>query len=102
MMLLSVAIFAQVYLHAAKGGAKEKKGYVLRFKGFDVKNAFQSHFTLQPGFNYHGSFNNVLKTQQQTSIQSIITYQKGNATFIYPYQHKISVPKFKTPEAPKN
>lgn len=101
-MLLAVALFAQASLHAAKSGGKEKKGVVLRFQGFDVKNSFQSHFSLLPGINYHGSFNNVLVTPEQATIQSIITYQRGNSTFIYPYQHKVSVPKFKTPEAPKN
>jgi hypothetical protein len=101
-MLVGLALFAHVCVYAAKGGGKEKKGYVLIFKGFDVRNAFQSRFTLQPGVHYKGSFNNVIVSPQQTTIQSIITYQKGNSTFIYPYHHKVSVPKFKTPEATRN
>ncbi|MCC6761655.1 hypothetical protein [Phnomibacter sp. MR] len=101
-LLLGMAVCCQFHLYAAKGGSKEKKGYVLKFKTFDTKTNFQRQFTLQPGVQYKGSFNQVIKTPQSTTLQSIITYQRGNTTFIYPYQHKVSVPKFKTPEPIRN
>ena len=94
-------LFVQVQLFAAKGDAKAKKGYTLKFNGFELKGLTNSFFTLRPGAVYKGSFNNVEKAPQQVTLQSIITYQQGNTTFIYPYRHKVSVPKFKTPEPPK-
>lgn len=97
----TVLLFAQVELYAAKGDAKEKKGVVLKFSGFELKGMSNSFFTMKPGYVYKGSFNNVEKAPQQTTLQSIITYQKGNTTFIYPYKHKVLLPRFKTPEAPK-
>ena len=97
----TVLLFASVELYAAKGDAKEKKGVVLKFSGFEMKSMSNSFFTLKPGYVYKGSFNNVEKAPQQTTLQSIITYQKGNTTFIFPYKHKVLLPRFKTPEAPK-
>ena len=92
---------AQVELYAAKGEAKTKKGVVLKFNGFELKGNSNLQFTLKPGLLYKGSFNNIEKAPQQTTLQSIITYQKGNTVFIVPYKHKVILPKFKTPEPPK-
>jgi hypothetical protein len=97
----ALLLFAQVELFAAKGDVKVKKGVVLKFSGFELKGMSNAFFTLKPGFVYKGSFNNIEKAPQQTTLQSIITYQKGNTTFIYPYKHKVVLPKFKTPEAPR-
>jgi len=98
---VALLLFAQVELFAAKGDAKEKKGVVLKFSGFELKGMNNAFFTLKPGFVYKGSFNNIEKAPQQTTLQSIITYQKGNTIFILPYKHKVLLPKFKTPEAPR-
>ena len=98
---IGILLLAQVQLYAAKGEAKAKKGYVLKFSGFDLKGVANSFFTFKPDMVYKGSFNNVDKAQQQNTLQTIVTYQKGNTTFIYPYKHKPIMPKFKTPEAPK-
>lgn len=101
-VLLALAIMGQSHVFAAKGSSKEKKGYVLKYKAFDVRTNFQRQFTLTPGMQYKNSFNQIIRTPQFTTIQSIVTYQRGTTTFIYPYQHKVSVPKFKTPEPIKN
>jgi len=98
---VSVLLFAQVELYAAKGDIKVKKGFVLKFNGFELKGMNNTFFTLKPGVVYKGSFNNVEKAPQQTTLQSIITFQKGNTTFIMPYKHRVILPKFKTPEAPR-
>ncbi len=98
---VGLMLFVQVQLFAAKGDAKAKKGYVLKFNGFELKGLSNTFFTLRPGVIYKGSFNTVEKAPQQTTLQSIITFQRGNTTFIYPYRHQVSVPKFKTPERPK-
>lgn len=98
---LVLLLFVQVKLYAAKGDNKAKKGFVLKFSGFDFKSNNNSFFSLQPGIVYKGSILNTEKTPQQTTLQSILTYQKGNTTFIFPYKHKVVLPKFKAPEAPK-
>ncbi len=103
-LVLTVAglvLLVQVQLFAAKGDAKAKKGYVLKFNGFELKGLNNPSSTLRLNGTYKGSFNTIEKNPQQTTLQSIITYQKGNTTFIYPYRHQVSVPKFKTPERPK-
>ena len=97
MSLLGVMLMISVSLYAAKGDAKSKKGVVLKFSGFDLKG--NSNFSLfsKPGFLYRGSFSNVERVPQNTFMNSVITFQRGNTTFIYPYQHKVSVPTFKVP-----
>lgn len=100
-LLLGVMVFFSGDGYAAKGAAKEKKGFVLKFNGFDLKGLQKNNFNLRPGVVYKGSFSNIEKSPQQTTLQSIITYQKGNTTFIYPYSHKVNVQRFKTPEAPQ-
>jgi hypothetical protein len=99
--VVSLMLLVHVELYAAKGEAKEKKGVVLKFTGFELRSLNASSFALKPGLIYKGSFNNILKSPDETTIHSIITYQKGNTTFIYPYKHKVNVPKFKTPEPQK-
>ncbi|MCU0395173.1 MAG: hypothetical protein MUF29_04645 [Chitinophagaceae bacterium] len=97
--VLACVLFSQVEIFGAKGGSKDKKGYVLKFDGFQSRSSFQNQFMYQPGVLYKGSFNQLQRSAQQTTLSSIITYQKGNTIFIMPYKHKVS--KFKTPEAPK-
>lgn len=84
-------------LFAAKGDTKIKKGVVLKFSGFDLKGFNNFSLYSKPGFLYKGSFSNVEKAPQQTFMNSVITFQRGNTTFIYPYQHKVTVSIFKTP-----
>lgn len=99
--LVGLCLLWSVNLHAAKGDVKAKKGVVLKFNGFELKNSTLSNFTLRPGFTYKGSFSNIEKSPQQTTLQSVLTYQRGNTTFIYPYKHVVQVPRFKTPEKGK-
>lgn len=88
--------------YAAKGGGKVKKGFVLRFSGFDLKTPVGGTSLLQPGLSYRGSFSNFQRSPQQTTINTIVTFQRGNTTFIYPYRHQVNVPRFKTPQKPAN
>ena len=41
------------------------------------------------------------KTGKDHSLNSIITYQKGNITYILPYKTKSALHRFKTPEKPQ-
>jgi hypothetical protein len=99
-ILVASLFFVQVNLFAAKGDAKAKKGYVLKFNGFELKSFNSLNFLMQPGVMYKGSFSTIQKAPQQVTIQSVITYQKGNTSYIIPYSHKVQQ-KFKTPEKPK-
>ena len=60
-----------------------------------------SPFSLRSTFQYKGT--QVLSTQKDdsgTTYQSIMRFEKGNTTYIYPYKHKVSIPKFKAPAPP--
>jgi hypothetical protein len=57
--------------------------------------------TLHSGFSYHDNksfgFN---KIEKNRSFNSIISFQKGNVTYILPYKNKTLLQKFKTPQKP--
>lgn len=63
------------------------------------KNA--NPFSLRAGFQLKGiqviSFH---KDANVTTYNAIMRFEKGNTTYIYPYKHKVSVPKFKAPTPP--
>ncbi|MBC7887529.1 MAG: hypothetical protein H7Z13_06540 [Ferruginibacter sp.] len=50
-------------------------------------------FNLKSGLSYKGSLLNTNKTLFNSSIMStsIVTYKKGNTTYIVPYKNKITV-----------
>ena len=53
-------------------------------------------FNLKSGLSYKGSLLSSTKTVGNSIVaNSIITYQKGNITYIIPYQHKIIMPEVK-------
>lgn len=39
-------------------------------------------------------------TLQNNEVNSMLQYENGNTTYIYPYKFKVKVPKFKTPAPP--
>lgn len=94
---IACILFASIAVYAAKGDAKAKKGVVLKFTGFDLKANNNYLLLSKPGFLYNGNFLNVDKAPQNANVNSFITIQRGNTTFIYPYKIKTSVPFFKTP-----
>ena len=93
--------------HIAMGsftGKSEKKSSDLySLKSFN-KNLYKSafHFSLRVGFEYKGVrfLNQKKEANGDLTINSMMRFEKGNTTYIYPYTHKISVPKFKTPSPP--
>jgi hypothetical protein len=91
----------QPNLFGAKGGVKEKKGVVLKFDGFTTRQFLAPSPNLRLGSDYKGSFNSITPIQNGANIQSIITYQKGNTIYLYPYKHKVNLTRFKTPEPVK-
>lgn len=63
----------------------------------------QRNFTLKSTHNYRG--NNLFSTpgssKQYIMLNTVVTYQKGNATYIVPLKKKVLLDKVKfTPQAP--
>ncbi len=85
---------------ASKGGEdKEKKGYVLKFNGFEIKKTYITPFSLlQQGASIRGISAPKQAVSGPQMQQSIMTFQKGNTIYIYPLPQKGLVHKFKTPE----
>jgi len=52
-------------------------------------------------YNYKGSVELSQKTTSgQVQVSSIIRFEKGNTTYVYPYKYTVKSPKFVTPKAP--
>ena len=87
--------FATVAFADRGTGKKAKSKVVLNIcTSNTLKNSIA--FNLKSGLSYKGS----LLTNQQTigsSIlnNSIVTYQKGNVTYIVPYKYKVLMPEMK-------
>lgn len=57
--------------------------------------------TLHSGFTYHDNKSfGFKKADKDHSFTSIISYQKGNITYMLPYKNKVILQKFKTPQKP--
>lgn len=58
---------------------------------------------LSSGFSYkdNRSFG-FKKMGSGDQFNSMITYQKGNITYVLPYKHKSVIHRFKTPQKPNN
>ncbi len=42
------------------------------------------------------------ETTNGTEVSSMLKFDNGNTTYIYPYKFKVKVPKFKTPTPPEH
>ncbi|HEX9512598.1 MAG TPA: hypothetical protein VF939_19030 [Puia sp.] len=79
---------------ASKGGGGDKKSNnrtPLKTEFVPIRTT--ATFTLKAGPSYTGSF--LLgqeKTKNYLSINSLVTYQKGNSIFIIPYTYKVNTP----------
>jgi hypothetical protein len=85
------------------GSSEDKTKGIYSLKNFN-KTFYKtlSPFSLKAGFTYRGS--EVLSQKKEpngpTTFNSIMRFEKGNTTYIYPYKHQVTVPKFKTPAPP--
>ncbi|MCU0388983.1 MAG: hypothetical protein MUE71_10290 [Chitinophagaceae bacterium] len=94
--------FSTVVLASKGGDEKEKKGYVLKFNGFEVKKAYITPFSLmQQGAVYRGMSTPSSPSGSKSSTPSILTFQKGNTIYLYPVQQQSFIHKLKVP-APVN
>ncbi|MEN9686670.1 MAG: hypothetical protein RLZZ28_2456 [Bacteroidota bacterium] len=56
-----------------------------------------SFSSLRSSLTYRGNQGFTKETPQGTEISSMLRYDNGNTSFIYPYKFKVKAPKFKTP-----
>lgn len=75
---------------------------VFTLKGMGKNKAFTLSPTVSGNYQFRGSqFLSVQKTKSNTiEVNSVIRYQSGNATYVFPYKYKVKAPLFKTPTAP--
>lgn len=87
LIFISITVFA----FASIGGGKNKtRPLSLKPGSIPMKSA--KGFTLKTGLNYRGSI--ILKESRSAnyiSYKSLITYQKGNTTYILPNHYKVSI-----------
>lgn len=92
MLLLSTSHFAMADRGAGKKNKNTNKVALNINTSYNLRNSIA--FNLKSGLTYKGS---LLVDQQSlgNSIlnNSIITYQKGNTTYIIPFKHKIAMPE---------
>jgi hypothetical protein len=97
-MVLVVGISTIVVASKGGGETKEKKGYVLKFNGFEVKKTYLTPYALmQQGATYRGISTPMQNPATKAQGQSVITFQKGNTIYLYPVQpqsflHKLKIP----------
>lgn len=87
----SAVLFIIVALaFASKGGGDKKK--TSTFKNDFVPIRITNGFTLKTGPSFSGS--HILSTERNNksfSYNSLMTYQKGNTTYILPFKYKVNI-----------
>ena len=81
---------------ADRGSGKKNKNRVLLniSNTASLKNTIS--FNLKTGLSYKGSLLSNHQTVGSSIMNnSIVTYQKGNTTYIIPYKHKIVMPEIR-------
>jgi hypothetical protein len=98
---MSFLIIASIAF-GSKGGDKNKKRNANLRSDF-VPIRLTNSFILKNGFTYSGShIFSVQKDNSSFSINSIVTYQRGNTTFIMPYKYKVNTSAFNITPAKNN
>jgi hypothetical protein len=102
-----IALLLVSATHIAMGsftGKSERRISNLYSLKYFNKNFYRNtlHTSLRAGFEYKGvSFLNQRKDANgDIIVNSMMRFEKGNTTYIYPYTHKIVVHKFNTPAPP--
>ncbi|MES2005672.1 MAG: hypothetical protein V4450_14230 [Bacteroidota bacterium] len=60
--------------------------------------------SLKSSLQYKGAQSNVKETVNGngSEVNSMLRFDNGNTSYIYPYKFKVKAPKFKTPAPPQN
>ena len=90
----------QMSMASFTGSSDKRSNTIFSLKNFN-KNFYKtvSPFSLRAGFTFKGF--QVISQKKEANgditLNSMMRYEKGNTTYIYPYKHKVSVSKFITP-----
>jgi len=100
---LLLASVTHIAMGAFTGTSEKKSSSLYSLKNFNrnfYRNA--SYCSLRAGFEYKGTrfLSQKKELNGDITMISMMRFEKGNTTYIYPYSHKIIVPKFKTPIPP--
>lgn len=94
---------AHIATGAFTGTSEKKTSNLYSLKNFN-RNFYRntSNFSLRAGFEYKGArlLSQKKEPNGDITMVSMMRFEKGNTTYIYPYSHKVVVPKFKTPAPP--
>ena len=110
-LTLAVTLFIGVQLsHAAftlSGISTEKRGKQSKFtlKNLNLLNSKSlSYSSLKATMQYKSiqTLGLQLKGNNNTEINSMLRFDNGNSSFVFPYKFKVKVPKFKTPSPTSN
>ena len=103
--IMTALLFAgatQIAMGSFTGSTDENSKNKYSLKNFN-KNFYKSAspFSLRNTFQYKGTqVLSIHRDDNSTTYQSIMRFEKGNTTYIYPYKHKVSLPRFKAPTPP--
>jgi hypothetical protein len=83
-------------------GITEKSNHsTFTLKGMSKNKSFTVSPRVTGNYQFKGSqFFSVQKTGNTLQVNSVIRYQSGNTTYVFPYKYKVKAPLFKTPSAP--
>ena len=108
LMLANIAGQAAAYHFTGTGGDKKKDTHkdtpvVIPFSNLKSAESLQLSLKagLQPGLQFTGDFTiPATRPQDQPvlNVHSLMTFQRGNTIYIYPYKQPLLLAKFKTPE----
>lgn len=91
-LTLITATALAAFASLGDGKSKGKKASLLNNKS----SVTPGKFSLKSGYQYRGSqVINQQKTNEYVTLNSVVTYQKGNLTYILPLQTKVNTQKFK-------
>jgi hypothetical protein len=100
MMVIQMAYAAFSFTGIADEHTKSSKYSLKNLSSFSRKSLTYS--SMKGSLQFRGTQLLLSKdNQNSTEINSMLRFDNGNATFVYPYKFKVKVPtKFKTPVAP--
>ncbi len=98
---LHMTIAALAFTGIVDDKAKSSKFTLKSLNSFSKKGLSLS--AIKSTLHYKGlSLTSDGPMMMNTDMNSILQYNNGNTTYVYPYKIKVKVPKFKTPQESRN
>jgi hypothetical protein len=99
-MSLHLAFAAFAFTGIVDDKAKNSKFTLRSLNNFSKKGLSLS--AIKSNLHYKGLTLTGNGLMQNNDKNSMLQYNNGNTTYIYPYKIKVKVPKFKTPQESRN